>query len=736
MPSVVDVIRDLRRDLGGPAGGLREASAGLAATLPGPASGTRRPATNSAAAFSERHVQGCQGLFKKVKKKTNVFEIVRGVVSDEEEQAGVPFAPTLCDAARRGAFRGRLRKRLGPAPTTSSSQVTVEEETRAQRLVERRSTNLSRALLEAWHSFVRRDLFARKRAAFQAVFIWDDPVRARMVMSVRQTIFDAEKLSWFSVNIKSAKLPDTRAAFPLAAPPDLRTGTCDDFLHLAEALRQQVHDVVRRHRDHLSERERQVVERWMLKEKTKDVQRLQQRDLEAARQLEVAKKWLAQAPALLDLVEHMYLTSVVRSVENAATFLAQVFGDTAYLQMRVMAVPCLRSYEAAVVSEDPQPERALMLPSPGRMEVQAHLNSLLESVVSAAGMVVTIRKERVTGLGATTDMASAMPEPDAKLCRYLTASTVYRQAVVALDRHLHRGFKAIERRLSSICSKFGEPLLVRTALLSAMYINRSGLEAHMWPSGKRKLDVSVSTDAASCDGRQEKTGVNTAFLVDFLLHWMGGPHVRPGPLQKLLVPLLSSAAALLIKVDGPGLEIAPLPLEIAQHLSLDKRDAAALGQLDDCTRFYSALQAVMQGSTSIAEVTFQLLTMSDNVKDTSLAPMLGLDHTQDLCKWHSEQVEQCQEWQDIVGEMRSVYQCGCLTLDIKYLHFAASQVAPTALGVATYLFNLYAGQQGKNLWRSIGRILGDEPGTGEHERHRATDAAPAWHQSADRQLPQ
>ena len=222
----------------------------------------------------------------------------------------------------------------------------VGEEVLVEALMHRYSNTLISATLLGWHWLVRQSHYDAKRLAMRSGLVWSNPERAGALMAARATLLETERLSWFAVSVTGRSMQkDVRSAFPLSTLPRLRIHTSDDFGRVAERLRQQIHDLVQAQRDRLAERERVVVERWISREKAiKDVQKLKRQDEEANRRLEVAKQQLARAPDYLELAERLYLTCVVRSVENAATFLSQIFSDKNLLQIRLMAVPwCCRT---------------------------------------------------------------------------------------------------------------------------------------------------------------------------------------------------------------------------------------------------------------------------------------------------------------------------------------------------------------------------------------------------------
>ena len=210
-------------------------------------------------------------------------------------------------------------------------------------MVQWRHREWTAELLVAWHREVRRDLYKKKRDAMCSALVWNGDC-AEVFVAARLTISMTDTVSWFKATADTKELPH------LKAPPSFRDEMCEDFLSVGQELRQLVRETVSRQHKELSACERAIVEHRLLPERTTNTKKMEQKDDELNRRLEIAKRRLLQAPRLLILVELVYLVSLVQSVEHAAVFLAQVFGDPKLLQIRIMAVPPLRDIKEVVPS--------------------------------------------------------------------------------------------------------------------------------------------------------------------------------------------------------------------------------------------------------------------------------------------------------------------------------------------------------------------------------------------------
>ncbi|CAE8714392.1 unnamed protein product, partial [Polarella glacialis] len=518
------------------------------------------------------------------------------------------------------------------------------------------------------------------------------------------------------------------AAFPLSTPPALRPETGDNFIELCEELRTLLRDVVKRQQADLKEAERVVIDRWMMKEKTKDVRRVRARDDAAAWKLECSKRRLNQAHLLVGLFQQFYATSLARSVERTAASLAQLFSDTSFLQIRVMAMPLL---PARTGNDGPE---ATLVTSPSHGDVQAHLNLLLESVVNAAGLVPRVRidppptappdanEEESAAAAEAAAFYRANSGCTATLQRFLAGSPSYKHAVQGLDKQLRRSFKAVEKRLEMLRSQFDVNLLTQSAVLSGLYLDRTSIF-------KKVCEVNgAAEEAIPSDCRPEAATIGSGFLADFLLFWLDGPRshlvrVEGGAqLKSVLTPLFRCVAKVLACTSGIGLEVHPLPSEVAIRITPDEamsqsegmRGAAIRAAISEaiegsgkgCTKFHAALQEVAHNSGSLADVILQHLMQVKPFKEACLESMqLDWSHMQAMCTWLQSLQHDCEQWDQAVTDVRAVYQCGPFALDMRYLVFVASQVSPLIFGVCSYVMNLFGVHSSRNLWKEVHGML-------------------------------
>eukprot|EP00434_Breviolum_minutum_P041376 symbB.v1.2.036806.t1/scaffold5284.1/size28900/2 len=485
-----EVIRQLRHDFVQETGGAAEAgsaprSAAHPHQLTGPGFRPREDATSVASARAEE----IQGLFKTTKKKTNVLEVVRGVVSDiqAQEQKDVDQV----DKSRKNKFF-KASKRLGIV-TILLTEIAPVGCFIARRLSDLHGDDIASlrvfgsllgdglwetcaACINAWQNWFRRVKFERNRQSMRAALAWDDPARATAVMRARETLAKSDQVTWLSVQfcrkVNEDKLQSS--VYPVTSPPRLRRESGDIFSALAQELREQLAELLRQQMSSANEAERGVVQRWIIKEKTKDVKKVEERDEAASWQLECAKRKLHQSPALAALFQQLYIASLAFSVEKTATTLTQMFSDTSYLRIRIMAVP--------FANEENGQGEAMIVTSPNHNDVQAHLNALLESVVAIAGRAPIVwqpRKMTPNAENAGEEIVAEMARQKDKdasdaLQRSLVRSATYHAAVQGLDAQLRHSFQVVERRLQGLQRQLDPMLLAQSAVLSRLYLDRRG----------------------------------------------------------------------------------------------------------------------------------------------------------------------------------------------------------------------------------------------------------------------
>ncbi|CAK0846817.1 unnamed protein product [Prorocentrum cordatum] len=567
-------------------------------------------------------------------------------------------------------------------------------------------------VLTAWYLTVRGGAYRRRRAQLRGALAWEGPARARALMDVRTMLVDAQRVSWFSAPVR----------YPHCAAGDVPCSSSDhadagaaqpprgDAAGLRWARRQRAPEAPRHGRVREGEPGRAgpgggaSVDVPGQHKGSGDVKKLRRQGEQADRQLEAAKELLVKAPAFLRLVELVHATFLTWSVEDAATLLLQAFQDTSSLQLPVMAYPGL-----APASTSGAAAAAVFQTSPSHVEVQGHLNALLEAVVDAAEPLLEIQQKDPpqenpssrSADGEADGLERAGKEETSLIRLYLSSSRPYRQAVKGLDRQLKRCFRAAERCLRGAHEQLGEPLSVHAALLACLYADRPGLArhiAHWGPPG--------------CGPEPGATAIGNRLLADFVFFWLAGPHAHLGEARQILQPLFHCVAMVCASDPGLSLETAPLP---AGGLGQPPRGGPAVveeaGEATaggaGCARLYPAFRDVQRASASLSDLLLRQVVREGKFAEHVEGFPEGLEQAPALCSWFRELVERCQRWHDAVKGMRQVHQCGPLRLDMSFLSFSAAQVPAALLGAGAYLLNLYAVRSGRTLFRSVQAALGD-----------------------------
>ncbi|CAJ1362794.1 unnamed protein product, partial [Effrenium voratum] len=181
-----EVVRHLRENWGDD----------LAPAPGGASSSTGFRAKENAKSVATKRAEEIQGLFKTTEKKTNVLEVVRGVVSNDanEKSIFVADAKDLLIEARWRRKQAAFRPAKRPGDDTEQSGGTVF----GTLLGDGRWESCA-ACLHAWNNWARRLRFERNRDSMRAALAWDDPDRAAAVMRARETLAKSDRVTWLSV---------------------------------------------------------------------------------------------------------------------------------------------------------------------------------------------------------------------------------------------------------------------------------------------------------------------------------------------------------------------------------------------------------------------------------------------------------------------------------------------------------------------------------------------------------
>lgn len=701
-----EVIRQLRHDFeqetGTEARGPKSAAASQY-QVAGFGFKAREDATSVAAARAEE----IHGLFKTTEKKTNVLEVVRSVVNDTQEQKQVE----PLDKSRKKIFK-TLKRRMSDMHGDDLANSKIFGFLLGDGIWE-----TCAACMNAWQNWFRRIKFERNRQSMRAALAWDDPERASAVMRARETLAKSDQVTWLSVQfcrkVNEEKLQSS--VYPVTSPPKLRRESGETFSALAQELRHQLAQLLRQQMAAASEAERGVVQRWIIKEKTKDVKKAEARDEAAAWQLECAKRKLHQSPALAALFQQLYISSLTFSVEKTATTLTQMFADPSYLMIRIMAMPFAK-----------ETGEAMLVTSPNHADIQAHLNALLESVVSVAGRAPIVWQPRkpsmaeVAGEDLVVEMEHEKEDKDASaaLQRSLMRSSSYRLAVRGLDAQLRRSFQVVERRLQGLQGQLEPMLLAQSAVLSQLYLDRRGLFEQILSVADKKPDA-PRRSPAECE--PDATTLTSPFLADFVMFWLSRPqhlerHGLPEKISVLLMNLFYSLAKVVASEKKATLPVAPLQPDTAACLSPVKSgiaESAALatiiadsvdGKGGGCASFHTALASVVDGSKSFLDLLLRpdlFLLRPAEFLGTVRGATYELSMVEGLCEWIRNLQRSCEQWERAVRNTRALSQCGPFALDFRYFSFIAEQTSPALLSLSTYALNIYAVNCGKRLWKEI-----------------------------------
>ncbi|CAK9054336.1 Dynein axonemal heavy chain 9 (Axonemal beta dynein heavy chain 9) (Ciliary dynein heavy chain 9), partial [Durusdinium trenchii] len=585
------------------------------------------------------------------------------------------------------------------------------------------------ACLNAWQNWFRRVKFERNRQSMRAALVWNDPGRASAVIRARETLAKSDQVTWLSVQLKVNE--DEKVQSKLTSPPKLRRESGNIFSALVQELREQLVEQLRHHIALVNDAEWGVVQRWIIKEKTKETGC---RVAVGMRQAQVATiaglgrfdpideaapntlfSDLAFEPQRSQaLFQQLYITSLALSVEKTATTLAQMFADTSHLMIRIMAMP---------VADDATGE-AKLATSPNHSDVQAHLNALLDGVVAAAGRAPIVwQPGRPSDEVVVEDMIAEIMEQrekedkyaSAALQRSLAKSPSYRAAVSDLDAQLRRSFHLVERRLQAVQRQLDPMLLGQSAILSRLYLDRQGLFQQI-QSVAVPLEGDAATGHVPAECQRDFTPLNSPFLADFTMFWLSRPQQMarqqlPEKISVLLMNLFYSLAKVIVS-SKVNLQVAPLPpatwmqhrnsMDLAACLSPDaygRRADSALatiiaeaveGRSAGCAALHTALALLVDGSGSFLELLRpQQLLRPELFLRTVQGTQYELSLVEGLCEWLADLQRVCEQWEQVVQNMRALSQCGPFALDVRYFSFIAEQTSPALLSLSVYATNIY-----------------------------------------------
>lgn len=695
-----EVVRQLRHDFEQETG--NEAKGPKSAASQYQAAGFGFRAREDATSVASARAEEIHGLFKTTEKKTNVLEVVRSVVNDTQQKQLEPL-----DKSRKKVLKA-LKRRMSDMHGDDLANSKIFGFLLGDGVWE-----TCAACMHAWQNWFRRVRFDRNRQSMRAALTWDDPERANAVMRARETLAKSDQVTWLSVQfcrkVNEEKLQSS--VYPVTSPPKLRRETGETFSTLAQELRHQLAQLLQQQMAAASEAERGVVQRWIIKEKTKDVKKAEARDEAAAWQLECAKRKLHQSPALAALFQQLYISSLTFSVEKTATTLTKMFADPSYLMIRIMAMPFAK-----------KTGEAMLVTSPKHADIQAHLNALLESVVSVAGRAPIVWQPRKPSMAEVVveELVTEMEEKEdkdasASLQRSLMRSSSYRIAVRGLDAQLRRSFQVVERRLQGLQGQLEPMLLAQSAVLSQLYLDRRGLfDQILSVADRTKPDA---RRPAECEA--DAATLASPFLADFVMFWLARPNQLerqglPEKISVLLMNLFYSLAQVVASEKKASLPVAPLQPDTAACLSPVKSaaDSAALatiiaeavdGKGAGCASFHTALASVVDGSKSFLDLLLRpdLFLRPAEFLKTAKGASYDLSLVEGLCEWLRGLQRSCEDWERAVRNTRALSQCGPFALDFRYFSFIAEQTSPALLSLSSYALNIYGVNCGKRLWKEI-----------------------------------
>eukprot|EP00439_Symbiodinium_sp_Y106_P029272 s152_g3.t1 len=129
------------------------------------------------------------------------------------------------------------------------------------------------ALVIAGTAFLafQRGHYERNRRRFRECLAWDDPTRAGAVIQARKTLAKSDKAGlMLEYDPSWEDAQDQNALYPVTSLPSLRRESGKIFSELAQELREQLSALVESQLEAVSEAEKAVIHRWILREKTKD----------------------------------------------------------------------------------------------------------------------------------------------------------------------------------------------------------------------------------------------------------------------------------------------------------------------------------------------------------------------------------------------------------------------------------------------------------------------------------
>ncbi|CAK9046456.1 unnamed protein product [Durusdinium trenchii] len=384
---------------------------------------------------------------------------------------------------------------------------------------------------------------------------------------------------------------------------------------------------------------------------------------------------------------------------------------------------------AMPVADDATGE-AKLATSPNHSDVQAHLNALLDGVVAAAGRAPIVwQPGRPSDEVVVEDMIAEIMEQrekedkyaSAALQRSLAKSPSYRAAVSDLDAQLRRSFHLVERRLQAVQRQLDPMLLGQSAILSRLYLDRQGLFQQI-QSVAVPLEGDAATGHVPAECQRDFTPLNSPFLADFTMFWLSRPQQMarqqlPEKISVLLMNLFYSLAKVIVS-SKVNLQVAPLPPDLAACLSPDaygRRADSALatiiaeaveGRSAGCAALHTALALLVDGSGSFLELLRpQQLLRPELFLRTVQGTQYELSLVEGLCEWLADLQRVCEQWEQVVQNMRALSQCGPFALDVRYFSFIAEQTSPALLSLSVYATNIYGVNCGRRLWKDIYELV-------------------------------
>eukprot|EP00397_Hematodinium_sp_SG-2012_P002371 GEMP01002377.1.p1 GENE.GEMP01002377.1~~GEMP01002377.1.p1 ORF type:complete len:927 (+),score=179.95 GEMP01002377.1:201-2981(+) len=480
---------------------------------------------------------------------------------------------------------------------------------------------LPATIMRLWSGLTRRVRYEAKRNTLRGNLVWADPVRGKVLYEVLGILHQTTMLSWFEVKKTTGKeeTPDG-GHFPLSEFPCVHASASDDFILVLICLGRVMNNLACMLVKKMGTKEHRIKEQRLcgmdarLESKNKPWRSGKRKPEPNTIELGIYNDCLKKLPSLMMMVDLMFHSAVTRSVESTAIFLSQLVSDTAYLQLRLMVTAAEGDNEQLAVA-------------PTHEDVETHLNSLLETVVTVAQAMPSLFSRidsafvNVLGWHWESPEESQSARFEMRLNRYLSESVCYTRALKSLDDEIFRCFARVKRKLVYLQSILGKGLVTYIRILKDFY--------------------------------QSFQVVDDATRRDYICYIYDGEHAHSQIPSTEARRLLHSTLFKVAKAWTP------------QSAQTQKSQCASNAS-------YAELMELVNKPV-LSDIVLEQTWHQMNYASGDVAA----DEAEKMVQWLLETVHIATNWHEGLQQCRSIYQCGTFSIDTKLLLFLGNQIPKT-----------------------------------------------------------